>query len=153
MPCAWGVSYQASAGSRSSVTGTGWIGGTDVRQEVEEELAEGGVPAGPYVTELGVREDVPHGVRGRVLLGERWGLRSTELAARAWTAPKSRAPWRQITASPSRPVPGRSRMLATGRSIHCAVTIRPERACSRTVSASRIMTTRCPSFSRLDGVS
>ncbi|MFC5914780.1 MFS transporter [Streptomyces pulveraceus] len=57
-------------------------------------------------------------------------------------AAKSSRPSRQITASPSRTVPGRSVMPATARSIQCRVTTLPDRAYSTTVSSVRRSTVR-----------
>ncbi|GGT69775.1 hypothetical protein GCM10010207_80270 [Streptomyces atratus] len=63
--------------------------------------------------------------------------RVTDHAARDCAAAKSSRPSRQITASPSKTVPGRSSMPTTARSIQCWVTMRPDRAYKNTVSSLR----------------
>lgn len=66
-------------------------------------------------------------------------------APRAWTAPKSRAPSRQMTASPSSTVPTGSSSPAAARSGQFAVMTRPVRDCSVTDPSPRSSTMRCPS--------
>ncbi|MCX5114674.1 hypothetical protein OOK13_40670 [Streptomyces sp. NBC_00378] len=141
---------------RGDVPVVGGWGGLDRRPDIGEELQEEGAALGvrqaSAVTDrrVWVLQNVPADVGGRVA---RARARVVDDAARDCAAAKSSRPSRQITASPSKTVPGLSVMPTTARSIQCWVTTLPDRAYSTTVSSARRSTVLWPSFSRLRCVS